>query len=235
MTATICTYPMKTAAEKYLPKPFYGSSHVWAMKKLSTLPKEATVLDIGAGSGIVGMSLAEAGITNTYAVEPDSAAANECQKYYKEVQPSFERYQGRTFDAIVVLDVLEHIATPEIFFTEAAKLLKPGGTMIVSVPNLYHWSMRFLLLFGLLEYTDRGLFDKTHLQFFSQKRLSTLFACAGIKITERDVSISPAEFVLPEWFTKTIFFKCFSITRLFCARVWKNLGAYQFLVLGVKS
>lgn len=232
--ATIAPHLMKTATEKYLPKPFYGSSHVWAIKKLSELPKNAVILDIGAGSGVIGHTLRDEGFAELYAVEPDGSAAQACAEYYNAVHTSIEKFQDKKFDAIIILDVLEHIATPETFFNIASSMLKPGGTMIVSVPNFYHWSMRFLLLFGLLEYTDRGLFDKTHLQFFSQKRLNNLFERENIHITERDVSISPAEFVLPEWIVRTPFFKAFSVTRLWCARLWKNLGAYQFLLIGVK-
>lgn len=45
---------IKTPLERYQEKPFTGSSHVWAIDRLSQLPRDTTLLDIGAGSGIMG-------------------------------------------------------------------------------------------------------------------------------------------------------------------------------------
>ncbi len=46
--------------------------------------------------------------------------------------------------------------------------LAPGGRVLVSVPNVAVWNVRFGLLFGRFEYTPTGTLDRTHLRFFTR-------------------------------------------------------------------
>ena len=161
----------KAPQERYIFKPFYGSSHWWALNQIDKIPQSARVLDIGAGSGAIGKRLMEKGFQNLSAVEIDARARDYITPIYKAVHESLNPYKNEKFDLILLLDVLEHTATPEQFLNEILELLAPGGTILISVPNIAHWSIRFSLLFGIFNYTDRGLLDKTHLQFFARKRL----------------------------------------------------------------
>ncbi|MBZ5671576.1 MAG: hypothetical protein LAO04_17845, partial [Acidobacteriia bacterium] len=43
----------------------------------------------------------------------------------------------------------------------------PGGTVIVSVPNVAHLWVRLSLLAGRFDYADRGILDRSHLRFFT--------------------------------------------------------------------
>ena len=61
--------PTKTPQERYLHKPFLGSSHSWVFKQLAELGKDARVLDIGPGSGNAAIFLRELGVERIDAVE----------------------------------------------------------------------------------------------------------------------------------------------------------------------
>ncbi|NMC61966.1 MAG: class I SAM-dependent methyltransferase [SAR324 cluster bacterium] len=222
--------------ERYKFKPFLGSSHHWALRKISLLPKSIAVLDVGAGSGAIGAALKQMGFSKLAATEIDLAALEFIKPIYERVSPSLELYKDDKFDLIIVLDVLEHLVQPQKEYQLLANLLSPGGHMLISVPNTAHWMVRIQLLFGFLEYTERGLLDRTHLQFFTRKRLKELIKSSqSMELVELDSSIDPIELLLPEWIWDNKVFKVFSRLRLMIARLAPGLFAYQHLALLRKS
>ena len=225
-----------TPQDRYQFKPFPGSSHLWALAKLSTLPRGARVLDIGPGSGFTGNALRTQGVDAIYAVEIDPDARAHLRPIYRQVEADLEPYRaaGAAFDAILLLDVLEHMADPFGFMDTVLPLLRPEGMLLVSVPNVAHWSVRIPLLFGFFECTERGILDKTHLQFFTRRRFRTLLARPDLEVLELNASISPAELALPEWLSNTALFRIVSAIRLCGARAWPGPFAYQHLGLARK-
>ncbi len=220
----------KSAHERYQEKQFTGSSHSWATEICRNLPAETSVLDIGAGSGVLGRTLQDAGIEDVYAIEIDPKTVELIRPLYKAVVSDLEALQGKQFDVILMLDILEHLPQPFKYLQEVNKHLKPGGRMLISIPNIAHWSMRLSLLFGFFEYTERGHLDKTHLQFFNRRRFLKLSrSLPGVELISLDYSISPAEFVLPAWLTRLEIFELGRKFRLFFTRLWPTLGAYQNL------
>ena len=93
-----------------------------------------------------------------------------------------------TFDCVMFLDVLEHVANPHEVLVDAGRLLKPGGVVIVSVPNVAHWSIRLGLLFGNFDYTEAGIMDATHLRWFTRKTATNMLHSAGFELRSYDVS-----------------------------------------------
>ncbi len=224
-----------TPQERYREKLFVGSSHTWALRHLADLPASSRVLDIGAGSGLIGKQLRSRGVTNVTAVEISPEAREYIQSFYERVEANLDHLESGSFDAIILLDVLEHTVDPFSFFGHAWKLLKPGGMMLISVPNIAHWSIRLSLLFGYFEYTERGLLDRTHYSFFNHRRLSTLLASApDLMVFERSASISPAEFVLPESLCNNAAFRLLSHTRRKVAHLLPGLCAFQLLAAATK-
>ena len=215
---------------RYQSKLFLGSSHSWAIEKLGRLDSESSALDIGPGSGVIGKWLQGQGISNISAVEIDAAAREHVKPFYKQVADSLERLENQKFDAIILLDVIEHMAEPERFLQSVTEYLKPGGFILISVPNIAHWSVRFQLLFGFFEYTNRGLLDRTHLQLFNRRRVTRLEkSAANLKALEYNSSILPLELVFPEIITTSYPFELCSRARLAIARALPGLFAYQHL------
>ncbi len=222
----------KVPHERYVSKPFAGSSHEWAKRHLEALPSTARVLDIGPGSGVMGAFLRDRGVENLYAVEVDADCRSHVAPLYKEVHAELAPLQGRSYDAVLLLDVLEHMARPFEFLQEIAALLAPGGVVLVSVPNIAHWSIRLTLLFGRFEYTERGLLDKTHLQFFNRRRFNQLLQSQpGISVIERSASIEPVELLLPHALWDNAVFRALAKVRQTIAQFWPGLFAFQHLGL----
>lgn len=88
-----------------------------------------------------------------------------------------------SLDGLILADVLEHIPMAGEALRQFASMVKPGGWVVISVPNMRHWSvvLRFVILGDWPERTS-GIFDATHLQMMSKKRLERWCCNAGLKI-----------------------------------------------------
>ncbi|MBX7138318.1 MAG: class I SAM-dependent methyltransferase [Oligoflexia bacterium] len=219
-----------SALERYQSKPFLGSSHSWAFTELAALPATATVLDIGSGSGVIGKYLKSRGLNELNAIEVDPAAIQNTASIYKRTERSIEAFGTEQFDAILMLDILEHLPNPAMMLHQAAALLRPGGVALISVPNIAHWSVRLGLLFGRFHYTDRGILDRTHLHFFTRRSFEQfLRAQPNLRVLKHDSTIEPAEFLLPEILVSNPLFRGLSQLRLGVARALPGFFAYQHL------
>ncbi|MDO8482034.1 MAG: class I SAM-dependent methyltransferase [bacterium] len=221
---------------RYQYKPFYGSSHWWAMRQCAELPASTRVLDIGSGSGAIGQVLKEQGIAELYAVEIDSEAREHVKNIYKKTAPDVSAFSGQKFDLILLLDVLEHMTAPFEYFGKMVSMLSPGGKILISLPNVAHWSVRGLLFFGIFDYHDRGIMDRTHYQFFTHKRVRQMLRGEPLlKHYIFDSSIEPVEFLLPKAIWDNFLFKAVSKFRLTIARALPGFFAFQHLVLAEKE
>ena len=133
------------------------------------------VLDLGCGSGQLGKRLIELNkAVEVVGVEIFESAASKASKYYtKVIAGDIEKihipYLGY-FDYVVCGDILEHLLDPWIVLQRVHGWLKPGGTLIASIPNVRYWIvLRDLVLRGTWEYADSGIMDITHLRFFTRK------------------------------------------------------------------
>jgi 2-polyprenyl-3-methyl-5-hydroxy-6-metoxy-1,4-benzoquinol methylase len=101
--------------------------------------------------------------------------------------PEFEDY----FDLILLPDVLEHILEPEKTLFKVHKYLKNDGEIIVSMPNIRHYSA-FINIFvkGDFKYEESGIFDYTHLRFYCKKNIRILLENSGFKIIHIEGSIN---------------------------------------------
>lgn len=215
---------------RYQSKLFTGSSHSWALEKLASFPASAAVLDIGPGSGVIGKALKERGFVDLSAVEIDPAARDHVRPIYQTVTDNLDALGDRRFDIVLLLDVIEHMAEPEKFLKLVSSRLNAGGRILISVPNIAHWSVRFQLLFGFFQYTNRGLLDRTHLQFFTRSRVKK-FGKIDPSLTAREFnsSIPPLELILPESVSTSSLFETSSQFRLKGARLLPGMFAYQHL------
>jgi SAM-dependent methyltransferase len=95
------------------------------------------------------------------------------------------------YDCVAFLDVLEHIPDPFAALIKARQALKPGGRVLLSVPNVGHWSVVWDLLEGRFDYLPVGILCTTHLRFFSRLGLQTLLQDAGLEIERWEDEASP--------------------------------------------
>ena len=86
-----------------------------------------------------------------------------------------------SLDLILCLDVLEHLIDPWTTVLYLQDLLKPGGALIVSIPNVRNFAVLFPLLFRQKwEYTKAGFLDRTHLRFFVKESALQLISSSGL-------------------------------------------------------
>ena len=96
--------------------------------------------------------------------------------------PERVRSSQGPFDAVIFGDVLEHMRDPWTALAAASELLAPGGRIVASIPNIAHWSARLALLRGRFTYAESGLFDATHLRFFTRRSARELAERAGYRV-----------------------------------------------------
>ncbi len=178
-------------------KPQPGSSHRWALETAAALAGPLDVLDVGAGPGHVARALrAGRGDVRVWAVEPDPTSARALEGSVEEVHPTLDGVTRDAFDLALLLDVLEHVPDPAALLAEVVARVRPGGALLVSVPNVAHWSVRASLLAGRFDYAPRGIMDRTHLRFFTRRTFRALLAGAGLEVVAEDAAIAPVEQVL---------------------------------------
>jgi len=157
-------------------------------KIVEIIPAGASVLDIGAGNGVLARLLAslDKGVV-VDAIEPDPVAGEAAAPFYRSIfTGKLEDYlaSSRTdetrYDFIVLADVLEHLANPEVLLRQVKALLLPGGRIVLSTPNVAFASVRLALLNGRFDYVDSGILERTHLRFFTLNTLQRLFAAVGL-------------------------------------------------------
>lgn len=89
------------------------------------------------------------------------------------------------FDLILALDVLEHLVDPWSVLTRLTQCLVPGGSIIVSVPNVSKVTVALpLLLRSQFRYTDDGILDRTHLRFFTPETAVSMMNEAGLVVAD---------------------------------------------------
>lgn len=168
--------------QSYLDKS--GDYFAHARKEIEPLLPEKCdrVLEIGCGSGAtLGWLRQQQHALRTVGVEIAESAAETARGFADEVYClDFERHDlpgdADQFDLVLCLDVLEHMVDPwKVVDRLASKYLDTGGTLIVSLPNVRHYSVVLPLLFGgRWDYEDAGLLDRTHLRFFTKASAKNL-------------------------------------------------------------
>lgn len=144
------------------------------------------VLELGTGPGTVTRILHAKGCKVT-GVEMDPETLATCAPFCERtVQANLEDPQwaaplaGESFDAIICADVLEHLRDPRPLLNQLHGFLKPGGSMLMSLPNASHLTVVASLLGGRFPYQKNGLLDHTHLKFYGREDLESLLRECGL-------------------------------------------------------
>jgi 2-polyprenyl-3-methyl-5-hydroxy-6-metoxy-1,4-benzoquinol methylase len=153
------------------------------------------VLDLGCGSGVMGRKLRETGkATEVVGVEIFPSAAAEAEKFYQKVhvgdiEEMTLDYAGH-FDYVICGDVLEHLKDPYQVMRKIYQWLKPGGKVLVCLPNVRNYHVvRDLIFRGKWEYAAAGIMDKTHLRFFTRSSCRQMIKDAGFEVCHQQVII----------------------------------------------
>lgn len=141
---------------------------------LERLPLTAkTILDVGCNTGALGAAFRTINPrVRLFGIEQDMQAAAVAAERYEsvaavDVEMEPLPFGDQRFDCIVYGDVLEHLRNPWEVIARHAAMLNDNGEILVCVPNVEHWTFAARLLQGTWDYEDSGLFDATHLRWFT--------------------------------------------------------------------
>lgn len=157
------------------------------------------ILDVGCGSGfyaelfqswgneVVGLDITREGVVAT--------RRRGVQAMLCDVETPLP-LSSASFDMVLCLELFEHLLQPELALSEAHRVLKEGGTLILTTPNYAYWSLRLLYLWGIppvgLEryYTDRDVppWREPHIRFFTPGSLRDFLELGGFKVVEMRAS-----------------------------------------------
>jgi ubiquinone/menaquinone biosynthesis C-methylase UbiE len=93
------------------------------------------------------------------------------------------------FDILVMSEVLEHLIEPWAVLRRLRRLMKPGALVRSGSPNVCHRSVLATLLRGQWRYETTGIFDATHLRWFSPATYRNLFESCNFRVD----AVGPAE------------------------------------------
>lgn len=145
------------------------------------------VVDVGCGAGAMGAALkSERPGIEVRGIEPNADAASRARAVLDDVAVApGERAMPPSWptpDCVVLADVLEHMVDPWGALRDWRSRLAPGGSVVVSLPNVGHWSVVEALSTGRWDYADDGLLDRTHLRFFTRATAVEMLEEAGFEI-----------------------------------------------------
>lgn len=158
------------------------------------------VLELGTGPGTVTRILHSKGCQVT-GVEMDPETLATCAPFCERtVQANLEDpdwaapLAGEKFDAVICADVLEHLRNPRPLLLQLHSFLKPGGSVLMSLPNASHLTVVASLLGGRFPYQKNGLLDHTHLKFYGREDLDALLRECGLLWQHwHTVQVDPAQ------------------------------------------
>ncbi len=152
------------------------------------LEKEIRLLDVGCGCGaFMGHMQGKYPHASVYGIELFSKAAGFAETMGEVICGDVEHMEfpwpEGFFDYMVFGDVLEHLDDPQAVLTRLARCLKTGGHIIVSMPNIKHWSVMLpLLLEDKFTYEDAGILDRTHRKLYTGREIAGLLTRSGYRV-----------------------------------------------------
>ncbi len=150
----------------------------------------ARLLDVGCALGYFLGCCDQHGL-ETYGIEVDEDSLEKAKKetcaalFLRDVNKGLALFEKDFFDYVTAFDVIEHLDDPAFFLKECLRILKGGGLLIVTTPNL---ASAARMIFRDKWY---GYMDKTHQHFFTPTTLASVFEQVGYKIKRLETPFHP--------------------------------------------
>jgi len=147
---------------------------------------KAKLLDIGCTNGDFSEKLVRLGF-DCYGLEfMDEAIKESRLKGIEVIKASFLKkfpFRDKTFNVVFAGEVVEHTINDNKFLEELFRVLKPGGLLILTTPNLTSLGNRLLMLFGKL---PRFAYSEFHYRIYNPTLIKSKIEHAGFQIKKFD-------------------------------------------------
>ena len=177
--------PTTPDTTQYEPKLEYLSPHTAAME---TVREGARVLDLGCAGGYVGAMLRRLRRCRVTGVDrvPLGSGVELDAFILHDLNDGLDAIDLSDHDYVLLLDVIEHLTSPEAFVQALRDGLKlsPGTTLLASTANIGFFINRLMLLAGQFNYGKRGILDLTHCRLFTFSSFRRLFEQGGFHVRE---------------------------------------------------
>ncbi len=148
------------------------------------------VMDLGCGNGALCAELAKAGY-QVVGVENDSNGVKIASMAHPQIafynfgvqdDPAKLLAHEGAFDVVVSTEVIEHLFSPHLLPLYAAKVLRPGGYLVVTTPFHGYWKNLALALSGKWDKHLTALWHGGHIKFWSRATLTQLLSDTGFRV-----------------------------------------------------
>lgn len=102
---------------------------------------KGSLLEVGCGEGR-GIDMISESVASYTAIDKNKPLLNHLSEKYPSYTfihgnvPPFEAIESNSFDSVIAFQVIEHIKNDSLFLQEIHRVLKPGGVMVISTPNI---------------------------------------------------------------------------------------------------
>ncbi len=203
---------------------------------LGYLKPNQLVLDLGCGHGKmaaeINRSQAKTIGLDFSAVILRKAFAREITVVRADMDEGHLPFQSDCFDAVVFAQTIEHVFHHEHVMSEAVRVLKDGGQLILSFPNIAHWRFRLALLFGRFPYIEDTQTHSQHIRFFTLSSIRKL--CQKHDLTVKASEGNSALGWCPIYYWRmnmTPVRQCYELAT----KVYPALFAFHITVIGEKK
>lgn len=192
----------------YLERP---DPRIARMVEVITAAAPANILDVGCGGGLLLGLLAARGLPGLHGIDVhDDPGATGWAYRAGDITLGLP-YPDGSFACVVAGEIIEHVPDPDALLREIRRVLRPGGLLVLSTPNMVSWANRVLVPLGVqplgtetssevalgrfLPVLGQGNAVQGHLRVFSWRALAEILARYGFTV-ERRIGV-PADFPRP--------------------------------------
>lgn len=193
---------------------------------MDLIPPRSRVLELGCSTGFHSRYLEKKKRCTVVGVDSDPTVLSKAEKNMSSIliaslddEKTWKKIQRLgPFDVVLASNVIEHLIDPWKTLDCIQELLQPGGLAVIAVPNIAFWRARLRLLRGVWKYEDYGIFDRTHIKFFTVDSFRQ--ALIDAKLIPTEEGYDPAGGA--KWFTPLLKF-------------FPNAYAHQVVIRAVKK
>ncbi len=164
--------------------------------QLDMIPVGSNVLEVGCATGYMGEYLVQKKNCTFFGIEANTRQARAAATRGLHVVSGYidddsakvrikqHIAEHGPFQIIFMSQVIEHIATPEQTLENLKQWMTPDCNLVISTCSIAHWRCRFRLLGGIWKYEDYGIFDYSHLRFFTISSFKDLLHQCGFTVVD---------------------------------------------------